>query len=307
MSELSGNIATIDPSTQDHLSDSDVGDNNNSDDENSAAEPSPAGLFGESEGREDAENSNNGSEPTTDASVPTITRGENKYQQKFRLSWEQIAQLEGVEVKAGRNLDEITWKVVSSVTADEIGADGYCGMKDFSFYKKPLAEAFMDLWPGDFATQYEYMVKEVRDVINPQRKKEMKRVIKEPSKSELTKFLACLIAAAQYAERGVNLFSGFRGAAKKMKGRLRSKPDFSYVMSHTRWTEIKALVPLMMEGEKGDDPWWKVRGFVDGFNKTRQEKLSISKIIALDESMSGFWPRYVKQISYNDHLLLLHV
>ena len=60
----------------------------------------------------------------------------------------------------------------------------------------------------------------------------MERVIKETSKSELTKFLACLIAAAQYAERGVNLFSGFRGAAKKMKGRLRSKPDFSNVMSH---------------------------------------------------------------------------
>ena len=79
MSELSGNIATIDPSTQDHLLDSDVRDNNNSDDKNSAAEPSPAGLFGESEGREDAKNSNNGSEPTTNASVPTITRGENKY------------------------------------------------------------------------------------------------------------------------------------------------------------------------------------------------------------------------------------
>ena len=79
----------------------------------------------------------------------------------------------------------------------------------------------------------------------------MKQVIKEPSKSELTKFLACLIAATQYAERGVNLFSGFRDAAKKMRGRLRSEPDFSGVMSHTRWTEIKVLVLLMMEGEMG--------------------------------------------------------
>ena len=63
--------------------------------------------------------------------------------------------MEGLEVKAGCNLDKITWQVVLLVTTDDIGAYGFCDVKDPHFCKKPLTEAFFDLWPGNFDAQYE--------------------------------------------------------------------------------------------------------------------------------------------------------
>ena len=79
---------------------------------------------------------------------------------------------------------------------------------------------------------------------------------------------------------------------EKKKGYLRNRPDFTSVMTYHRFCKIKAMVPLMMEGkDNGEDDWWKVRNFVDNFNKTRSDLLSISKILVLEESMSGFWPR----------------
>ena len=63
-------------------------------------------------------------------------------------------------------------------------------------------------------------------------------------------------------------------------------------MSYNRFSEIKLLIPLMMEGENtGKDDWWKVRGMLDDFNMTRKHLLNISKVAVLDERMSGFWPR----------------
>ena len=152
----------------------------------------------------------------------------------------------------------------------------------------------MDLWPGDFWEQCAYMVKEVNEVINPLRKKKYLRPVRSPSKDEMIKFVACLVAAAQYSERGVNLFGGKRSTdeRKGSKHTLRKTPDFSVVMSHNRFCEIKAIAPLMMEGkDDGTDDWWKFRGFIDGFNQNRRERLFISKVVVLDESMSGFWPR----------------
>ena len=106
----------------------------------------------------------------------------------------------------GRNLDEICWKVVESVTEGEISPDVFCGAQDEAFYTKLLGEEFFDLWPGDFWGQWESMVKEIKEVINPQRKKDLKRPIKPPTRLEILKFLACMITAAQYSQRGINLF-----------------------------------------------------------------------------------------------------
>ena len=157
-------------------------------------------------------------------------------------------------------MNAIWWIVVESVTDDEIGPDGYCGAKDKNFYKKIVGEAFLDMWPGDFDAQYQYICTEMKDIVNPQRKRELKRPICPLTKAELLNFLACLIATSQYAAHGINLWRRSRTT-----GRLRAAPEFSTVMSHNRFAEIKAMVPLMMEGEeKENDNWWKARGFVDG-------------------------------------------
>ena len=49
------------------------------------------------------------------------------------------------------------------------------------------------------------------------------------------------------------------------------------------------MVPLIMEGTDDDNNvWWKVRGMLEGFNKTQEELMFVSKSHALDESISGF-------------------
>lgn len=281
--------APTDPSNLDHGSDSSADDDSQVSGSN--GNNTPTGLFGEAPEEDEVaedegvntEDNANGNQP---GSCPTTTSGENRYQSRYRLAWEEIARLQGTEVKKGAALDEITWKVVESVTADEIGPDGFCGAKDEDFYTKSFGTALMMMWPGDFDAQHQYMCRQMTEKINPQRKQELKRIIRPPTKAELYKFIAILIAASQYADRGVNLWRA------KKKGRLRKAPDFSTVMSHHRFCEIKAMVPLMMEGENdGNDDWWKVRGFVDGLNRSRRNKLFISKIHVMDECMSGFWPR----------------
>ena len=290
-----------DPGDLDHLSES-----SSSDDESqvsrSRSEGTPSGLFGEAPEEDEGEDEQGAVDEGEDeqgavdaghtnqpGARPTTTRGENRYKKKYRLAWEEIARLEGKEVASGDRLDTIRWQVVESVTADEIGPDGYCGAKDPDFYRKVLGKAFFDMWPGDFDAQFRHMCDELRDVVNPQRKKELKRTLRIPTKAELYKFIACLIAAAQYSERGVNLFAG---NTNRRKGKLRAAPDFSAVMSHGRFCQLKAMVPLMMEGANdGTDDWWKARGFVDGQNKCRRDKLFISRIHVMDECMSGFWPR----------------
>ena len=51
----------------------------------------------------------------------------------------------------------------------------------------------------------------------------------------------------------------------------------------------------MMEDEsvKHVDDWWKVRDFVDSFNKTRVDELYTGIVMVLDKLMSAMVPRYV--------------
>ena len=61
---------------------------------------------------------------------------------------------------------------------------------------------------------------------------------------------------------------------------------------------IPAMMHSVQEKERYDalkdkDDWWRVRGFVNGFNRKRKQILCSSLIMVLDESMSPYRPRYV--------------
>ena len=66
-------------------------------------------------------------------------------------------------------------------------------------------------------------------------------------------------------------------------------------MNHTCFQGLKALVLFIMEDRAAQsiDKWWKVPGFVDGFNKRRTEELNTSIVYVLDKSMSSMVPRYI--------------
>ena len=163
LASLAGDSVPQDPSLQNHLSDSFLSDDKSQVSE-TRRDQAPSGLFGEApdedaQGQEqDVQNGGVSSGFSNQPGArPTTTSGKNRYQTKYFLAWEEISWIEGTEVVVGDRLDAIQWIVVVSVTDDEIGPDAYCGAKDKNFYKKIVGEAFLDMWPGDFDAQYEYL------------------------------------------------------------------------------------------------------------------------------------------------------
>ena len=142
----------------------------------SGEEDSNEGRKQESDGRshegvEGAAAANNNKENPASLFADESCTGKNKYQYCWRLSWKQIADLEGEEVDYGAGLDKITWKVIKSVKNDVIGPDRECGVKlDFYFFKKSISRALLLLWPGDMWDQYNEMVRKVNGQFNPTKK-----------------------------------------------------------------------------------------------------------------------------------------
>ena len=178
----------------------------------------------------------------------------------------------------GKGVEEINWKVVSEVNADNFDdEEGYCGVKkEFGFDKMSLADAIILLWPGDLWEQKDLMNKVLCQVVNPDRKNRRLRAISEVSNQELFTFLGLIIAATQFNVNGRSLWRK-PGEEKTFT----EAPNFGKHMNYSRFCEIKKIVPIMMVSEDGkdsSDPWWKHRGFIDGFNSKRQEVLNISRL-----------------------------
>ena len=115
------------------------------------------------------------------------------------------------------------------------------------------------------------------------------RVTKLVTRKELLTFIALIVGASNESSKGRRLFE------TDTRKTLAVHIDYLKYMNRTRFQELKALVPFMMEDEAAQsvDEWWKVRGFVDGFNKRRAEELNTSIVYVLDKSMSSMIPRYV--------------
>ena len=146
-----------------------------------------------------------------------------------------------------------------------------------------------NFWSGDMWAQLENMNNAIEKQINKPRRVLCQRTIKLLSKSGLLTFIALIIGAANQSANGRNLWG------KDINQTLSSSTDYSEYMNRTRFFEIKSVIHFMMEDEsvKHVDDWWKVRSFVDGFNKRRVDELYTGIVMVLDESMSAMVPRYV--------------
>ena len=238
---------------------------------------SPAGLFSDI--------------PPEEVNRPGVG-GENRFQVAYREAVDRIKRLHGTEVKSGKNMDQITWTVVDEVDGHSLKLwEDSCvkKVKDPAFYTSSLADSLLLLWPGNIWMQWEYMNKMIRED-NRERRKIFARPIKEVSRKELLTFLSLIIAATQYSERGRPLWGNDEEKATKNFSRT---ANFTQYMSHTRFQQIKSVIPSMMidDSKKETDDWWKHRRFVDGFNSNREKILHTSRIRVLDETMSALWPR----------------
>ena len=216
---------------------------------------------------------------------------ENKHQERYRLAWKKIKQLTGTEIKVGKSNDEISWKVVVSCELDKIGHERTkrADLKNHFRIMGDLGEAMENFWSGDMWAKLENMNNAIEKQINKPRRVLCQRTIKLLSKSDLLTFIALIIGAANQSANGRNLWG------KDINQTLSSSTDYSEYMNRTRFFEIKSVIHFMMEDEsvKHVDDWWKVRNFVDGFNKRRVDELYTGIVMVLDESMSAMVPRYV--------------
>ena len=216
---------------------------------------------------------------------------ENKHQERYQLAWKKIKQLTGTEIKVGKSNDEISWKVVVSCELDKIGHERTkrADLKNHFRIMGDLGEAMENFWSGDMWAQLENMNNAIEKQINKPRRVLCQRTIKLLSKSDLLTFIALIIGAANQSANGRNLWG------KDINQTLSSSTDYSEYMNRTRFFEIKSVIHFMMEDKsvKHVDDWWKVRNFVDGFNKRRVDELYTGIVMVLDESMSAMVPRYV--------------
>ena len=94
-----------DPINNSHLSESDQSSTDESGSEGAegeGGENAPSGLFGEAEGYD----------------TELFSGYKNKHQRKYRIDGQAI-KLEGKEVKVGKNIDEIYWRVFGSEAITE--------------------------------------------------------------------------------------------------------------------------------------------------------------------------------------------
>ena len=75
-----------------------------------------------------------------------------------------------------------------------------------------------------------------------------------------------------------------------------AKPDFRQYMSRTRFEDIRKHIPATIAKNEahGSDPWWRLRGGVERFNKKRRALMQTVPVGVLDESMSAWRPRISK-------------
>ena len=192
---------------------------------------------------------------------------------------------------AGKSNEEICWKVVVSCELDEIGDKKikHASLKNYFELIGDLADSIINFWSGNLWEQLEELNETIEERINRPRRVVHDRVMKLITRAELLTFIALIIGATNESVQGRNLW----GRDNRLT--LSTHTDYSRFMNCTCFHKIKAVIHFMMEDKsvQTDDDWWKVRGFVDGFNKRRVEELNTSVAYVLDESMSSMIPRYV--------------
>jgi hypothetical protein len=114
------------------------------------------------------------------------------------------------------------------------------------------------------------------------------------SETEFLTGLGILIGAAEFAQRGCDVFSTKDSADEdELWPTLCGEPHFEKYMSFYRWKEFKRFLPFIFKDEsrKETDPWWEFVLAVEEFNQIRSTKLNGSQWISVDETMSAWRPR----------------
>ena len=213
-----------------------------------------------------------------------------------RAAMEKIAALKGHEVTVtSKSMGSVTWKVVESVEPDdvipELDEKVAYGLKGFdvSNYRKSevLSSIFLRLLFKNWKEKVEKMNKAVEAA---------KAKCKPFTEAEFLTGIAILIGAAEFAQRGSDLFSvkdSVAGVEEDDWPSLAAEPHFESYMSFYRFKSFREFFPHIFGDEtiKDADPWWQFSPAVEEFNEIRRDEIVACKWISVDEMMSAWRPR----------------
>lgn len=202
--------------------------------------------------------------------------------------------------------DEVfEWKVVEAHHAvDEPVEYANCGVLGFNFgkfdenlknpednedYGFPFFELLERLWPGSWKRQLQNLNGFLK-AHNSNATTPTCRHVKEVSQEEWWAFIGIILYAAVAGEGGVEKLFRNNNDDDELPS-LFKRPEIT-CMTRGRFEKIKTWFPCAFYGdESSDDPWYKINGFVEGFNKNRHYTIAASVRKIFDELMSPLQPR----------------
>jgi hypothetical protein len=127
----------------------------------------------------------------------------------------------------------------------------------------------------------------------------------EASKTRRKKFtlkeflmgLGLLIGAAEFSQKGVDLFRGKKGDQDKDDfdewPSISPSPAFEQYMAFSRFKDFRRFFPAIYadKSRKETELWWEFSGAIEEFNEIRTTKLTCSHWISADESICAWRPR----------------
>jgi hypothetical protein len=240
-----------------------------------------------------AENEASG-QPGMIGQLPSESNVPKDYAAVKQLAKEKIAALVGKEVPVtSRSLGTIIWKVVAAVESEDVipeRSDGIeYGLRGFNVGRHKKSEIFASMFLSISFLDWRSKVEKINEAVLASKAKT--RLFSE---TEFLTGLGILIGAAEFAQRGCDLFSTKDSADEdELWPTLCGEPHFEKYMSFYRWKEFKRFLPFIYKDEsrKDTDPWWEFVLAVEEFNQIRSSKLIGSQWISVDETMSAYRPR----------------
>ena len=168
------------------------------------------------------------------------------------------------------------------------------GLRNFDFKNLPDTPAgcvFLQLWPGSIDKQLQYLNRRIK--VDNHKAPRSKRDVKLVTELEFMHFIAILILASCYEDRGRNLWQDKGYDSYTTCPNIKSLTKMSY----NRFNDIKNVFVYAfsdMDKNTSNDPWFLVRELISDFGLNRKKNIAASISKTLDESMSAYKPRTTK-------------
>jgi hypothetical protein len=211
---------------------------------------------------------------------------------------EKVAALLGREVTMStKSNGSMKWKVVETYEPPEenilpeVEVLQQYGMKDFNTSDYMRSEVLVHLFLQLTFIDWKEKVTKMNTAVAAEKCK-----CRKFSAEEFLIGLALIIGAAEFSQKGVDLF-GLRDQVDldddELWHSISPSPHFEQYMPYSRFKDFRRFLPAIFvdEMKKETDPWYQFSSAVDDFNEIRRSRVACSRWIVADETMCAWRPR----------------